>query len=313
MKLKPDLVVEHVSGQYPVFVKADWLQEIAHATAEQTKRIVLFTDENVNGLYGQAFLQELARYSVDVVNILVPPGESSKSLAVVNGIYDALLARGVDRQTTMVALGGGVVGDIAGFVAATWMRGIDLIQIPTTLLAQVDSSVGGKTGVNLPGAKNIVGAFWQPVSVFIDTSMLESLGEDEFTSGLAEVVKYGAILDAELFKLLESQVEMINKRFDRYGRSCPTMLQSQGRSCAARRARNNGPTCRAELWTYSGARTGIGFWLRKLAARARSRRRNDGCIPNGSTAWSGEGRFCRSIVETASFPEYSSRISGQPA
>ena len=212
MKLKPDLVVEYVSGQYPVFVRADWLNEIAQATAERTERIVLITDETVNRLYGDAFLQELDRLSVDSVSIIVPPGEASKTLALANGIYDKLLAQGVDRQATVVALGGGVIGDVAGFVAATWMRGIDLIQIPTTLLAQVDSSVGGKTGVNLPGAKNIVGAFWQPVSVFIDTSMLETLSDDEFTSGLAEVVKYGVILDAKLFKLLESQIELINQR-----------------------------------------------------------------------------------------------------
>lgn len=212
MKLKPDLVVEYVSGQYPVFVKAAWLNEIAQAVAERTKRLVVITDETVHRIYGDAFLKALANLSVETVSIIIPPGEASKSLALVNGIYDRLLAEGVDRQATMVALGGGVIGDLAGFVAATWMRGIDLIQIPTTLLAQVDSSVGGKTGVNLPGAKNIVGAFWQPVGVFIDTSMLETLSDDEFTSGLAEVVKYGVILDAKLFKQLESQVELINQR-----------------------------------------------------------------------------------------------------
>ncbi len=212
MKLKPDLVVEHVAGQYPVFVSARWLDGIALATAERTKRLVFVTDNNVDRLYGETFQATLEQHSVEAIKLTVPPGEASKSLRVVNELYEQLLARGIDRQTTMVALGGGVVGDIAGFVAATWMRGIDLIQIPTTLLAQVDSSIGGKSGVNIPGAKNIVGAFWQPVSVFIDTSMLETLSEEEFTSGLAEVVKYGVILDAKLFKLLETQFESINQR-----------------------------------------------------------------------------------------------------
>jgi 3-dehydroquinate synthase len=123
-----------------------------------------------------------------------------------------LLDQGADRQTVVVALGGGVVGDLAGFVAATFGRGLRFVQIPTTLLAQVDSSVGGKVGINLPGGKNMVGAFWQPRGVLIDVTVLGTLPDREFRAGLAEVVKYGVIRDAEFFAYLEANVEPINAR-----------------------------------------------------------------------------------------------------
>src|SRR5262249_50708838 len=127
-------------------------------------------------------------------------------------LWDALLAAGADRKTVVVAVGGGVIGDLAGFVAATFGRGLAFFQIPTTLLAQVDSSVGGKVGINLPGAKNMVGAFWQPHGVLIDIAVLNTLPEREFLSGLAEVVKYGVILDAEFFARLEAHCEAVLKK-----------------------------------------------------------------------------------------------------
>ena len=138
---------------------------------------------------------------------IVPPGEPSKSLAQAERLYDELVARAADRHTLIVALGGGVVGDLAGFVAATFARGLPLVMVPTTLLAQVDSSVGGKVGVNHPRGKNLIGAFYQPAGVWIDTATLESLPDREFRCGLAEVVKYGVIAGESLFSFLELNAE----------------------------------------------------------------------------------------------------------
>ncbi|MEK6246795.1 MAG: 3-dehydroquinate synthase, partial [Planctomycetales bacterium] len=142
--------------------------------------------------------------------LVVDPGEQSKSTDVASQLWETMLTEGVDRQTVVVAVGGGVVGDLAGFVAATYARGIPFVQIPTTLLAQVDSSVGGKVGVNLPGAKNMVGAFWQPQGVLIDVEVLGTLPEREYRAGLAEVVKYGVILEAAFFDFLQQHLEAIH-------------------------------------------------------------------------------------------------------
>jgi 3-dehydroquinate synthase len=143
------------------------------------------------------------------VQSVVPAGESAKSLAQLSGLYDTLVGMNADRHTLVVALGGGVIGDLAGFSAATYARGIPLLMIPTTLLAQVDSSVGGKVGVNHPGAKNIIGAFHQPCGVWIDTDSLSTLPRRELLCGLAEVVKYGVILDAPFFNEIEANADVI--------------------------------------------------------------------------------------------------------
>ncbi len=142
----------------------------------------------------------------------VAAGEATKSTASADELWRLLLEYGTDRKSIVVAVGGGVVGDLAGFIAATYARGIEFIQVPTTLLAQVDSSVGGKVGVNLPAAKNMVGAFWQPAGVLIDTDVLRTLPLREYRSGLAEVVKYGVILDAEFFAYLEDHQAELNDR-----------------------------------------------------------------------------------------------------
>src|SRR5205807_1159382 len=139
--------------------------------------------------------------------VVVPPGEASKSLDCAADLFDELVRLKADRHTAVVAVGGGVVGDLAGFVAATYARGLPLVMVPTTLLAQVDSSVGGKVGVNHPRVKNIIGAFYQPVGVWIDTQTLFSLPLRELRAGLAEVIKYGVILDASLFVELEQEVK----------------------------------------------------------------------------------------------------------
>jgi 3-dehydroquinate synthase len=142
----------------------------------------------------------------------LPAGESQKTLAMASYLYDQLAEAGADRQTLVVAVGGGVIGDLAGFVAATWNRGLPLLMVPTTLLAMVDSSVGGKVGVNHPRGKNLIGAFHQPIGVWLDTAFLSTLPDREYRSGLAEVVKYGVILDAELFAYLEQQAAAILAR-----------------------------------------------------------------------------------------------------
>ncbi len=173
---------------------------------------IVVTDSNVESLHGQRVAEFLEQAGVRVDVAIVPAGESTKSATQADQLWRLMLEFGADRKSIVVAVGGGVVGDLAGFIAATYGRGIRFVQIPTTLLAQVDSSVGGKVGINLPGAKNMVGAFWQPAAVLIDTDVLNTLPIREYRSGLAEVVKYGVILDPEFFEYLEANVDGLNNR-----------------------------------------------------------------------------------------------------
>ncbi len=177
--------------------------EVTHA--------VVITDSNLEP-HATTAEQSLTAAGVRCHSLVVPAGENSKSIDQANRLWNELIALGADRKTVVVAIGGGVVGDLAGFIAATFGRGLRFVQVPTSLLAQVDSSVGGKVGVNLPAAKNMVGAFWQPLGVLIDTLTLNSLPDREYRSGLAEVVKYGVILDAHFFADLESHVAEIERR-----------------------------------------------------------------------------------------------------
>jgi 3-dehydroquinate synthase len=173
---------------------------------------VVITDSNVDELYSEAVTEPLAELGCEVDILVVDAGEQSKAPDVAAELWEQMLDEGADRKSVVVALGGGVVGDLAGFVAATFGRGLRFVQIPTTLLAQVDSSVGGKVGINLPGGKNMVGAFWQPRGVTIDVDVLETLPDREYRAGLAEVVKYGVIQDAEFFAYLESNAAAVNER-----------------------------------------------------------------------------------------------------
>jgi 3-dehydroquinate synthase len=175
-------------------------------------RCAIITDSNVAKRYAKGVTEALGAAGFEAVVITVPAGEKSKSLRTVGKCYDQLAAHRLERKSFVVALGGGVVGDLAGFVAATYLRGVPFVQIPTTLLAQVDSSVGGKVGVNLPAGKNLVGAFYQPRLVLCDLSSLDSLPDREFRAGLAEVIKYGIIYDAELFRNLEQNVGRLLRR-----------------------------------------------------------------------------------------------------
>ena len=196
---------------YGIFIDSDWIASLGGRVREviDANRILIVSNPTVAGHYGAAALESLrgAGYKAELIEI--PEGEENKSVATVERIWDYLIRNGYSRQSALVALGGGVVGDITGFAAASYMRGIEFVQVPTTLLAMVDSSVGGKTGVNHPLAKNIIGAFWQPRLVFVDVACLRTLPVEELRSGFAEVIKHGVIRDAEYFAFLEQNLDKI--------------------------------------------------------------------------------------------------------
>ncbi len=176
----------------------------------ENRTCFVITDENVQKLYLKSVEQCLTNLGVRYLgDYAFLPGEKSKSLSTVKSLYEKMISAGLDRKSIIVALGGGVVGDTAGFAAATYMRGIDYVQIPTSLVAQVDSSVGGKTGIDLDQGKNLIGAFCQPKLVVVDTMVLQTLPIRELVCGLAEVVKYGVILDEVFFSFLEDNVSSI--------------------------------------------------------------------------------------------------------
>ena len=177
-------------------------------------RMLLVTDDTVDRLYGQAVSDSLTQAGYEVVRLAVPAGEESKSGTQLFRLYDRAIEMALDRRACVMALGGGVVGDLAGFMAATYLRGLRFIQVPTTLLAMVDSAVGGKTGINLTQGKNLVGAFYQPALVVCDINVLQSLPPREFASGLAEVIKYGIIHDAAFFERLTGQVHQLAQNAD---------------------------------------------------------------------------------------------------
>ena len=175
-------------------------------------RFLIVADASIRNPHGAAVQRSLEAAGAEVRMAIVPSGEQSKSYAQMQLLYDQLVDMAADRRTIVVAIGGGVTGDLAGFVAATYARGLRFVQVPTTLLSMVDSSVGGKTGINHPRGKNLIGAFHQPIGVLIDLTTLNTLPDREYRSGLAEVVKYGVILDQEFFDYLEKNVEGLNAR-----------------------------------------------------------------------------------------------------
>lgn len=175
-------------------------------------RCVIVTDSNVNPLYGKAVREKLRKTGLPVDIVEIPAGEASKSLDTVLNVAKQLIGLKVSRKSLLVALGGGVVGDVTGFVASIYMRSIPYVQIPTTLLAQVDSSVGGKTGVDLAEGKNLLGTFYQPKAVYVDLSFLKTLSDRDFANGLAEIIKYGVIGSQDLFELLEQESDGIKHR-----------------------------------------------------------------------------------------------------
>ncbi|MDR1662235.1 MAG: 3-dehydroquinate synthase, partial [Azoarcus sp.] len=175
-------------------------------------KVAVVTNDVVGALYLERLCAGLRREKLEVVDIVLPDGEAHKDWRTLNSIFDALLRGRCERATTLIALGGGVIGDMSGFAAASYQRGIDFIQAPTTLLAQVDSSVGGKTAINHPLGKNMIGAFHQPRLVLADIGTLSTLPARELSAGLAEVIKYGLIRDGEFFAWLERNIEAVRAR-----------------------------------------------------------------------------------------------------
>ncbi len=205
------LTVDLGARSYPIVIGSGLLSETGNRVASTIGRgaAAVVTNATVAKLYGEAVTASLWHAGHDVVVIEVPDGEEFKNLTSLALIYDRLLDARLDRNGAIIALGGGVIGDLSGFAAATFLRGVPFVQIPTTLLAQVDSSVGGKTGINHPRGKNLIGAFYQPRLVLIDLTTLKTLPRRELLAGLVEVIKYGAILDADLFQLIEKDLDRI--------------------------------------------------------------------------------------------------------
>ncbi|EGH4744246.1 3-dehydroquinate synthase [Salmonella enterica] len=195
---------------YPITIAAGLFNEPASfLPLKSGDQVMLVTNETLAPLYLDKVRGVLERAGVNVDSVILPDGEQYKSLTVLDTVFTALLKKPHGRDTTLVALGGGVIGDLTGFAAASYQRGVRFIQVPTTLLSQVDSSVGGKTAVNHPLGKNMIGAFYQPASVVVDLDCLKTLPARELASGLAEVIKYGIILDADFFTWLEGNLDAL--------------------------------------------------------------------------------------------------------
>jgi 3-dehydroquinate synthase len=198
------LTVELANRSYPIHIGQNLLSETSLILPHlKRKHVAIVTNTTVAPLYLDQLTHSLQAVGVSVIPIILPDGEAYKNSETLNKIYDALLQNRCERSTTLIALGGGVIGDLTGYAAATYLRGVPFIQIPTTLLSQVDSSVGGKTGINHPLGKNMIGAFYQPQLVLADIDTLKTLPPREFSAGVAEVIKYGLIRDADFFNWLE--------------------------------------------------------------------------------------------------------------
>ena len=201
MKLDVNLGI----NSYAIHIEKNSLKNLGERVSAVFKgeKIAIVTDENVNSFYGQKVETVLKEWGFTVEKFVLPAGEKTKTIERALILYNKMLGAGISRKDLVITLGGGVIGDLGGFVAATYLRGIDFIQVPTSLLAQIDSSVGGKVGVDLPAGKNLVGAFHQPKAVFIDSSTLNTLPTKFFIDGMGEAIKYGAIFDKELFELMK--------------------------------------------------------------------------------------------------------------
>jgi 3-dehydroquinate synthase len=225
--MKRTVTVDLGERSYPIHIASASLDRIGELCGELGLggSALIVSDGNVDPLYGQRCKKALLAAGITVSRAVVPAGETSKCLEQLEGLYDRAVSSGLDRRSFVVALGGGVVGDLAGFLAASYLRGISYVQVPTTIVAMTDSAVGGKTGINLPQGKNLVGSFWQPAAVLVDLDTLETLPRREFVSGLAEVIKYGVIWDADLFDLLEREREPV------LARDPALLAELVGRSC----------------------------------------------------------------------------------
>ncbi len=247
---------------YTVHVGCGLLEQIGSLSlaAGLNGRVAVVTDTNVGSLYRERVVHALKPLDDAPLVIEVEPGERSKSFATLERIYDKLVEARFDRHSAIVALGGGVVGDLAGFAAATFLRGVALVQVPTSLLAQVDSALGGKTAINHPLGKNLIGAFYQPALIAADIAVLRSLPEREFREGLAEVIKYAAIMDVEMFEQLErDQAAILRRSEDILGhfvtlclRHKATIVERDEREAGLRALLNFGHTVGHALEVASG-------------------------------------------------------------
>ncbi len=204
----PGLSANDTHHSYKIFIGSGILDKAGELLADNnvSRRAVVISDQKVSSIYGSILQHSLSKAGFDVYNIKIPDGESYKSLDTATKIYEELASINVERITPIIALGGGVIGDLAGFIAATYMRGVPLIQIPTTVLAQADSSIGGKVAVNHKEIKNNIGTFYHPIFTLSDIDTFKTLSKREFSNGLSEVIKYGVIFDEEFFQFLERNV-----------------------------------------------------------------------------------------------------------
>ena len=267
------LKVELGSRSYPIHIGAGLLTRAELiAGSLRHKRVAIITNVTVAPLHLAPLKRALESAGIEVVVITLPDGESHKNWETLNRIFDALIEHRCERGAALIALGGGVIGDLAGFAAATYRRGVPYIQVPTTLLAQVDSAVGGKTAINHPAAKNMIGAFYQPLLVISDTDTLATLPAREFAAGLAEVIKYGLIRDRKFFDWLESNIARLARR------EPEALAYAIERSCAnkaevvALDEREDGPRALLNFGHTFGhaieAGTGYGTWLHGEAVAA---------------------------------------------
>lgn len=219
-------------NSYNIHVGSGSLSQIGETVKQLPigKKIIVVSNPEIFNFYGNTLINSLQNAGFEVSCHLIPAGESYKNLDSITKIYDTALTNHLERASTMIALGGGVIGDMTGFAAATWLRGINFIQVPTSLLAMVDAAIGGKTGVNHPQGKNLIGAFYQPKLVYIDPLVLKTLPAREFRAGMAEVIKYGIIWDTDLFSQLENAA-----RLDELGLITQELLETIIiRSCQAK-------------------------------------------------------------------------------
>jgi 3-dehydroquinate synthase len=257
---------------YPIHLGAGILERTELYAPHVRRTAAIISDEIVAPLYCDPVRKALESAGVRVLEVLVEAGEPAKAWATLERVFDRLLEARCGRDTTVVALGGGVVGDLAGFAAATYQRGVPFIQVPTTLLAQVDSSVGGKTAINHPRGKNLIGAFHQPVAVISDVATLDTLSDRELRAGLAEVIKHGAALDAAFFAWLERHMDEL------LARERAALMHAVRRSCELKAAvvaedeRETGRRALLNLGHTFGhaieAATGFGPWLHGEAVAA---------------------------------------------
>ena len=264
--------VAAASRAYPIHIGASLIERAELFAPHLGPGVAIITNEVVAPLYLARVRAALERSGARITDIVVEDGERAKGWATLDRVFDALLAARLGRDATLVALGGGVVGDLAGFAAAVYQRGVRFVQVPTTLLAQVDSSVGGKTAINHPRGKNMIGAFHQPHAVISDVATLDSLPDRELRSGVAEVIKHGAALDAPFFKWLEQHVERL------LAREREALVYAVRRSCELKAAvvaedeRETGRRALLNLGHTFGhaieAATGFGPWLHGEAVAA---------------------------------------------